>query len=198
MTPPDRTPVSESKAVGPFDRTNTQHEQSLIVSESTLVELERLIAEATPGPYIATDCLDVWIEAPGKPIIQCGDVHWLTEDLTEAEMKANAKLVLSLMNLAPSFISTIRAQREALEEANALLRRIREQVGEGIHTGLRKGVDGKGSDEAWRAIANMKADGWSEAIAFFACGVGLTGYLKRLDRAALSLTTKEPTNENLG
>lgn len=55
-------------------------------------------------------------------------------------------------------------------------------VGEGIHTGLRKGTDAENSGDTWRAIAAPES-GWSDAIGFFMWG---------LDYMGMALCKKEP------
>jgi hypothetical protein len=49
-----------------------------------------------------------------------------------------------------------------------------ELLGESVHTGLRKGVDGKGSADAWQAIRRMSDGGWGEAIGW---AVGCLRYM---------------------
>jgi len=48
-------------------------------------------------------------------------------------------------------------------------------IGEGIHTGLRKGTDAPGSHKAWKAIA-ADDSGWSDAIDFAVAGLEYMGY----------------------
>lgn len=48
-------------------------------------------------------------------------------------------------------------------------------LGEGIHTGLRKGTDAPGSHKAWKAIA-AENSGWSDALKFFLWGLDYMGY----------------------
>jgi hypothetical protein len=50
-----------------------------------------------------------------------------------------------------------------------------EVLGEGIHTGLRKGTDAKSSHAAWKAI-DADDSGWSEALAFALWGMDQMGY----------------------
>lgn len=52
------------------------------------------------------------------------------------------------------------------EEALSLL-------GEGIHTGLRKGTDAANSTATWKAIADS---GWDDALKFFLDGLDFMGY----------------------
>lgn len=49
------------------------------------------------------------------------------------------------------------------------------QLGEGIHTGLRKGTDAPEAPELWKAIRD--SDGaWSDALAYAVWGLGTMGY----------------------
>lgn len=48
-------------------------------------------------------------------------------------------------------------------------------IGEGVHTGLRKGTDAAGSSEAWRAISKDDS-GWDDAVAFAINGLEFMGY----------------------
>lgn len=48
-------------------------------------------------------------------------------------------------------------------------------LGEGIHTGLRKGTDAAGSHAAWKAIS-ANDSGWSDALEFFYWGLEYMGY----------------------
>lgn len=71
----------------------------------------------------------------------------------------------------------------ALErELLATLKTVRDQLGEAIHTGLRKGADGGGSDEAWRAIRDMSDKQWSNAVQFALCGLGVTRAIAKAER----------------
>lgn len=49
-------------------------------------------------------------------------------------------------------------------------------VGEGIHTGLRKGTDAESSGPMWQAIANSSDGGWSEALDWFLWGLRYSGW----------------------
>lgn len=48
-------------------------------------------------------------------------------------------------------------------------------LGEGIHTGLRKGTEAPGSHAAWKSIG-AENSGWSEAVAFALWGLHEMGY----------------------
>lgn len=48
-------------------------------------------------------------------------------------------------------------------------------IGEGVHTGLRKGTAAAGSSEAWRAIARSDS-GWDDAVRFAIEGLQFMGY----------------------
>lgn len=54
--------------------------------------------------------------------------------------------------------------------------------GEGVHTALRKGTNAPGAHKAWRAIADMDSDGWSDAMAWFVWS---------LDYMGMAICTKE-------
>jgi hypothetical protein len=54
-------------------------------------------------------------------------------------------------------------------------------IGEGVHTGLRKGTDAPGSPELWDAIRESPR-AWSEALAYFVWG---------LDQMGMALCKKE-------
>lgn len=47
-------------------------------------------------------------------------------------------------------------------------------IGEGLHTGLRKGCDG--GSGAWNAISDMAPDEWSGALRFLVDGLESMGY----------------------
>lgn len=51
-----------------------------------------------------------------------------------------------------------------------------EQIGMGIHTGLRKGSDAPSSGPLWRAISESKDSAWSDATAYCVYGLKLMGY----------------------
>lgn len=78
-------------------------------------------------------------------------------------------------------IASHAAIRAKYDRADVLLRNINDQLGEGIHVALRKGVDGKGSAQAWRAISAMTENGWSDAMSWFRESIGLSDYTR--DRA---------------
>lgn len=48
-------------------------------------------------------------------------------------------------------------------------------LGEGIHTGFRKGTDAAGSSLAWRAISAPDS-GWEDALKFFLDGLDFMGF----------------------
>jgi hypothetical protein len=48
-------------------------------------------------------------------------------------------------------------------------------LGEGVHTGLRKGTDATGAPATWQAVAATDS-GWSDAVAFAVGGLKLMGY----------------------
>lgn len=55
------------------------------------------------------------------------------------------------------------------EEACSLL-------GEGVHTGLRKGSDASDSGTLWRAIFESKTTAWSDALDYAVWGLNEMGY----------------------
>lgn len=61
----------------------------------------------------------------------------------------------------------------ALRQCGEALEAVNEQLGEAVHTGLRKGADGGGSAAAWRAINEMSSEAWSQAIRFAIDGLGI-------------------------
>jgi hypothetical protein len=54
-------------------------------------------------------------------------------------------------------------------------------IGEGVHTGLRKGTDADGAHELWDAI-HKSDEAWSDALEFFVWG---------LDQMGMALCKKE-------
>lgn len=83
----------------------------------------------------------------------------------------------------------LRAGLEALIEFR---QRVHDSLGEAIHTGLRKGVDGLGSDRAWAAISSMDGDGWSQAVEFAISGLEM-GLEKKLAAAVAALASPPPS-----
>lgn len=49
-------------------------------------------------------------------------------------------------------------------------------LGEGIHTGLRKGTDAEDSHELWKAISDSDTTAWSDAIDYCLWGLKEMGY----------------------
>lgn len=49
-------------------------------------------------------------------------------------------------------------------------------IGEGVHTGLRKGTDASGSADVWQAIA-LKDSGWPDAVAYAVEGLRSMGFV---------------------
>jgi hypothetical protein len=49
-------------------------------------------------------------------------------------------------------------------------------IGEGIHTGLRKGSEAPSSATLWRAIAESDDSAWEDAVAFCLWGLEYSGY----------------------
>lgn len=57
-----------------------------------------------------------------------------------------------------------------LSEAEAI-----EQIGVGVHTGLRKGTEAPDSGALWDAIAASKTSAWHDAVAFCVWGLEQMG-----------------------
>lgn len=51
-----------------------------------------------------------------------------------------------------------------------------EQIGQGIHTGLRKGSDAPSSGPLWRAISDSHDGAWGDALRFCVWGLESMGY----------------------
>jgi hypothetical protein len=58
-----------------------------------------------------------------------------------------------------------------LEDAEAA-----ELIGEGIHTGLRKGTEAPSAMELWTAISESDDGAWSEALTYLIEGLTYLGY----------------------
>ena len=52
-----------------------------------------------------------------------------------------------------------------------------ELIGEGVHTGLRKGSEAKSSGPLWRAISESNDGAWSDALAYCMWGLESMGYV---------------------
>lgn len=52
-------------------------------------------------------------------------------------------------------------------------------IGEGVHTGLRKGTDAESAHDLWLAISNSTDTAWSDAVGFCVWGIGYAGYVLR-------------------
>lgn len=50
---------------------------------------------------------------------------------------------------------------------------LKSMIGEGVHTGFRKGTDAKGSHKAWVAIGANES-GWDEVLDYVMWGLGVT------------------------
>jgi hypothetical protein len=90
------------------------------MEELNIRELRGIAEKATPGPWVATECLDVWVESDdGIAIAQCGDFHWVGADgivNTEEQMKANARFFTTF---DPPTVLALLSSAEAREEAQA-------------------------------------------------------------------------------
>lgn len=51
-----------------------------------------------------------------------------------------------------------------------------ELLGEGIHTGLRKGSDAHDAHELWLAIDRSESSAWSDALRYFISGLDAMGF----------------------
>lgn len=51
-----------------------------------------------------------------------------------------------------------------------------EQIGLGVHTGLRKGSEAPSSGPLWRAIGESDDSAWSDAVRFCVHGLASMGY----------------------
>lgn len=49
-------------------------------------------------------------------------------------------------------------------------------LGEGIHTGLRKGTDAESAHDLWVAISNSNDGAWSDALDYALWGIQYMGY----------------------
>jgi hypothetical protein len=49
-------------------------------------------------------------------------------------------------------------------------------LGEGIHTGLRKGSDAPSADKLWQVISDSEDSAWGDALAFALWGLRKMGY----------------------
>jgi hypothetical protein len=70
---------------------------------------------------------------------------------------------------------------EPLEDAEAA-----ELIGEGIHTGLRKGSEAESSHDLWKAIRESTDGAWSDALTYMVDGLAYMGY---------KLCTRVPTED---
>lgn len=50
-------------------------------------------------------------------------------------------------------------------------------IGEGVHTGLRKGSDAPSSGSLWRAISESQDGAWDDALTFCVDGLKSMGYV---------------------
>jgi hypothetical protein len=75
----------------------------------------------------------------------------------------------ALKTLTPA--SVVLEMAEALAVLGEFDRRVRRDLGEAVHTGLRKGADSDQASKAWEAIRTMPPGDWSNAIAFARSGL---------------------------
>lgn len=69
----------------------------------------------------------------------------------------------------------------ALALALVTLRRVRDELGEAVHTGLRKACDSDDATLAWRALG--RAPDWPEAVRFAVDGLGVKQAIAVLEDA---------------
>lgn len=50
-------------------------------------------------------------------------------------------------------------------------------IGEGVHTGLRKGSEAASSGPLWRAISESEDGAWSDAVRYCVWGLKTMGYV---------------------
>lgn len=50
-------------------------------------------------------------------------------------------------------------------------------IGEGVHTGLRKGSEAPSSATLWRAISDSDDGAWDDALSFMVEGLASVGYV---------------------
>lgn len=51
-------------------------------------------------------------------------------------------------------------------------------IGEGIHTGFRKGTDHPKSSEYWNMISKMPDDLWNQVLDYCVWGLGYMGFME--------------------
>lgn len=122
--------------------------------------LERLLAEATPGPWererVDDDAGEINAKIYGP---DGGDVCALFEDARPEERSPvgpDARLICLLRNTAPALIQEVRRLRESLREAEGTLRQERESA-KVINTAALEAL--KANDEARSALAAERARG---------------------------------------
>lgn len=49
-------------------------------------------------------------------------------------------------------------------------------IGEGVHTGLRKGTDAEDAHDLWTAISQSNTTAWSDAVEFCVSGLRTMGF----------------------
>ena len=80
----------------------------------------------TKGPWIATTCLDYWVEPQSAPddggfygIAQCGDISWPGFREKQSEWEANAHLIASAPALYEALEELVEAAERVVGEHNA-------------------------------------------------------------------------------
>lgn len=151
-------------------------------------EIARIAFELPDVPYARQDFGDTF-----TPFFVLSLLNALTSKDEEISLHKAALTMAdnradSLYRRALSLEGQGEGLKRALEAHVELRKRYAEQLGEAIHTGLRKGVDGKGSERAWAAISSMDDGGWAEALAFARAGLEF-GLEKRLAEAGAGLAS---------
>lgn len=80
-----------------------------------------------------------------------------------------------------SLQAQLAAQSEALKAARESLLLVRDQIGEGIHTGLRRYCDSRAASDAHSAIMRMPGDEWGLVIAAFLDYADVNKALAKID-----------------
>jgi hypothetical protein len=84
--------------------------------------------------------------------------------------------------------------REAAETLLAYRKRVIENLGEGVHAGLRKGSQAPSSVALWKAISDSRDGAWGDAVAFAKYGFEY-GFEKDIARAEAALAKEATPDE---
>jgi len=82
-----------------------------------LARLEKLLAEATPGPWLVSP-VEAWVEIPGEDAPICA-MLWPTDLRSEGETYANAGLIALARTALPHLLSRISELESALRGVKA-------------------------------------------------------------------------------